>query len=533
MSAEWGMNSQQRHHSKWADPEAETMSGTHNSDTEVAVSDSGMAMPSSEDNEQHQLSRVIEHEDYGNDSGYVVHGGVCRTRKFWIACLSILLIVGAVVGVSVGLASGGSKPSSSPSSASNVAPSAAAYGGGAPTSSPRPTPSNAYEIADIIEGVARFGGQEFEDERSYQSRARRWVLSQAFPVDDGSALTTEEQAIQLYALACIYYNTYSVKSAWTDFQFGADVVIPGWFTSRGWLGSAEEVCTWYGITCNDEGRVLKIQLDTNGLTGYFPPEVAYLHETLNTIDLFNNIVHNVGDAGNSFLGELTNLEYLFLGTTSFEYDGVPTELGKLSLLKELDFSYSLYFGELRGEVFSNFPNLKYLSMDGNAYNSSLPTELIALPQLEYLYAGFTFLQGSLDFVPSMPRIFELWMDDNPGIGGSIPTAIGDSPNLVSLSISNCGLTGTIPTEIGKMTNMIQMWLYDNKLDGTVPTEIGNLAKMKILNLQKNELTGEMPSTVCGRRRPFGRLDELEADCDGEVTCDEECCTCCGVGCIDL
>jgi hypothetical protein len=529
MSAEWRMNNlqQQQHNGQWADPTAEAISGSNNSDTEVAISDSDLAMPPSNENEQHHSPNVLEYRGQGVDrAASGVSCGLYRNKRIWITSLLILLIVGAVVGVSLGLTSGSS------SSSSNLAPSPA-YGGGAPTTSPGPTPSNAYEISDIIESVARFGGQEFEDVNSYQSRARRWVLTQEFPVDDGSALTTEQQAVQLYALACIYYNTYAVRSDWTDHHFGPDVAIPGWFSSRGWLGSARDVCSWYGITCNEDGRVFKIELDTNGLTGSFPQEVAYLHETLNTIDLYNNIVHNSGDAGNAFLGELTNLEYLFLGTTSFEYDGVPTELGKLSLLKELDFSYSLYFGELRGEVFSNLSNLRYLVMDGNGYNSSLPTELVALPQLEYLYAGFSFVEGSLDFVSSMPKIFELWMDDNPGIGGTIPTTIGDSPSLVSLSITNCKLTGTIPTEIGQLTDMIQMWLYDNELTGTIPTEIGNLVKMKILNLQKNDLDGEMPSNVCGRRYPFGRLEELEADCDGEVTCGEECCTCCGVDCIDL
>merc|ERR1712224_656195 len=102
-----------------------------------------------------------------------------------------------------------------------------------------------------------------------------------------------------------------------------------------------------------------------------------------------------------------------------------------------------------------------------------------------------------------------------------------SPNLASFSASNCGLSGSIPTEIGMMTGMIQMWLNDNDLTGEIPTEIGNLVTMKILNVQNNKLAGEMPLNICNKRRPFGRLEELGADCDDTITCDEECCTCCG------
>jgi hypothetical protein len=463
-----------------------------------------------------------------------------RCKKICIGSICVLVIVGAVVGVAIGVTS--SRSSHNPSYGAGGTGSYAYedIGGiptvqfpGAPTMSPGPTPTTAYEIEDIIDNVARFGGKEFENPMSYQSRAKKWVLTQDYPVADGSQLTTEQQVIQLYALACIYYNTFGVRSDWTDHQYGPDVALPGWFSSRGWLGTATDVCEWYGLTCDETGRVTMIQLDTNGLTGYLPPETAYLHASLTTIDLYNNLLHNKGDHGNSFFGELTNLEYLFFGSTSFEYDGIPPEFSKLTKLKELDFSYTLYFGELNGAAFEGLTNLQYLVMDGNAYNSSLPSQLINLPSLEYLYAGFSFLEGDLSFIPQMPSIFELWIDDNPGIGSSIPESIGQATSLVSLSMTNCGLQGTIPTQMGQLTDMIQMWLFDNSLTGTVPTELGHLVKLKILNLQKNELAGEMPANVCGRRRPFGRLEELEADCDGAVTCDDECCTCCGAECIDL
>lgn len=447
----------------------------------------------------------------GND---VVSLSPSKHRYFTRRCMFVALI-GIIIatGVALGL------------SLTVLSPS------GNTITSPGPASSNTLNIADIINSVARNGGDEFKDTTSYQSLAKTWVMTQDFPISDGSSMTIEQQAIQLYALACIYYATFSVKSRWTDVQYGPDVVLPGWYSSRGWLINADDICSnWHGLSCNDQGRIVKIELDSNGLTGTFPPETALLHKTLNTIDLYNNIVHNAGDEGNVFLGELTNLEYLYLGTTSFEYDGVPSVLGKLSALEELDFSYSMYYGSLDGATFSNLSNLRYLAMDGNAYNSSLPSELAELPNLEYLYAGFCFLEGGLDFVTSMNKIKELWVDDNPSLKGKVPSDIGNLANLASLSASNCALTGTIPTEIGTATNMIQMWLNDNNLTGEIPIEIANLATMRVLNVQNNNLIGEMPSKICDRRRPFGRLEELGADCDGAITCGEDCCTCCGDQC---
>jgi hypothetical protein len=142
------------------------------------------------------------------------------------------------------------------------------------------------------------------------------------------------------------------------------------------------------------------------------------------------------------------------------------------------------------------------------------------------------VEGDLDFVAEMPKISELWIDDSPGLSGSLPAAIAGSETLASLSLTNCGLTGTLPTEFGLMTNMVQVWLYGNELSGTIPTELENLIALKILNLQVNNLTGTMPEGLCNRRSPIGRLSELEADCDGDVVCADTCCTCCGEICID-
>jgi len=470
----------------------------------------------------------------------------CFTRRHIVmGMIGIAVVIGTAVGVSLAVRSPSSGASpvtngknklENGSIASNRVPAPTPTGvqyAGRPTASPGPTSSNAFRVADIIDGIARNGGNEFKDSSSYQSRAKKWVLTQDLPVSDGSSTTMEQQATQLYVLACIFYSTFSVKSDWTDVNYGPDVTIPGWYSSRGWLGTAEDVCSnWHGISCNDQGRILKIELYTNGLTGIFPPETALLHETLNTIDLYDNILHNVGDEGNNFLGELTNLEYLFLGSTSFEYDGVPSALGKLTALIELDFSQSLYFGKLDGAAFSKLSNLRYLAMDKNAYNSPIPIELAQLPNLEFLYADLCFLEGNFDFITLMPKIIELWVHDNPNLKGPIPSGIGNMANLGSFSASHCGLTGTIPTEIGLATNMIQMWLNGNSLTGEIPSEIANLVTMKLLNVQNNDLEGDMPSSICDRKRPFGRLEELGADCDGAITCDEECCTCCGDQCFE-
>jgi hypothetical protein len=413
----------------------------------------------------------------------------------------------------------------------NASPAAAP----AAPSTPFPTVQNADELKDAILAVAREGGAEFENPNSYQSKALAYVLGQSLPAPK-IPLGMEQQAIQLYALACIYYNTFSVHSDWTIAAYGKEISVPGWYTAQGWLRDGNEVCNdWWGITCNSNGQVEKLELNENGLTGYLPPETALLHDSLKYVDLFDNMIHNKGEVGNSFLGELTNLEFLFYGRTNFEYEGIPSVIAKLTKLQQYDCSYTIYVGPLQGSTFAPLTSLNYLAMDGNSYNSALPEELITLPSLEFLFVGFSNLEGDFEFVHRMPKIVELWMDDNPAMKGTIPTTIGLAPKLASFAATNCELFGSLPTELGLMLEMEQLWFYDNHLTGDIPTQLNNLYNLKLLGLQKNDLLGQVPEGVCKRFTPFGKLEKIEADCDDsdgtpEVAC--TCCTCCGEGCIN-
>ncbi|CAB9520728.1 leucine rich repeat [Seminavis robusta] len=164
---------------------------------------------------------------------------------------------------------------------------------------------------------------------------------------------------------------------------------------------------------------------------------------------------------------------------------------------------------------------------GNAYNSSIPVEIGELPNLQFLYAENSFVEGDLSFMEPMQSIVECWVDQNPGLGGTIPTTIGNVQTLKSWSISRCGFNGPIPSELGNLKDMVRMWLYDNMFTGAVPEALGDLFKLQMLELEENLLTSVMPQSICLNLEPLGLLATLEADCSGGgsgMQCD--CCTCC-------
>mmetsp|Transcript_29869 Transcript_29869/g.68917 ORF Transcript_29869/g.68917 Transcript_29869/m.68917 type:complete len:110 (-) Transcript_29869:516-845(-) len=71
----------------------------------------------------------------------------------------------------------------------------------------------------------------------------------------------------------------------------------------------------------------------------------------------------------------------------------------------------------------------YLVLSGNAIGSSLPIELGRLPNLQNLYVEDSLVEGDISFVEPMERIFELWLDINPDLRGTLPTSLGQLSTL--------------------------------------------------------------------------------------------------------
>ena len=382
------------------------------------------------------------------------------------------------------------------------APVAPPVDGSVDTIAPTPVSTS---LKDLIAAAAPDGGAGFADANSYQSKALAFV--------EGVTPTSVDRILQFYALACVWYATSAVANAVTISESFTPVP---WMTSTNWVTDTD-FCTWFGITCIGE-NVSELELISNGLSGSLPAEVSMLDGTLIIIDLFDNYyLYNDGAAGNDFLGDIPSLKYLYFGSTSFSYAGIPPSLAKLTNLVEFDCSFTLYIGPIP-DIFAPLVNLNYLDMgDQDWQGSPVPSSLIALPNLEYFYFDNTFNDDTLDFFLGMPKIIEFWADNNAW-NTTIPSGIGAKTTLKSLSLSFSGLTGTIPAELGSLTLMETLWLYQNKLTGLIPSQLGMLTNISELNLEGNMLTGTMPASVCSLTPSV-----LGADC-ATVTC--SCCTCC-------
>ena len=212
---------------------------------------------------------------------------------------------------------------------------------------------------------------------------------------------------------------------------------PEWFVKTHWL-SHGDICQWYGITCDGDGSVVKLQLVENGLKGT-PSQLIFKLPQLNELDLQKNEI----DFDFGGIKEATHLEVLHLSDT------------QVSSMEGIGMAVSL----------------KALHMTNNYLSGAIPNELFYLKKLENLFLNFNKFNGH------------------------IPKKIGQLTNLENLFLMSNELSGQIPANIGKLTNLKILSLAENMIYGSIPDEINEMKSLEILSLQQ-----EIPISSSDERR---------------------------------
>ena len=171
-----------------------------------------------------------------------------------------------------------------------------------------------------------------------------------------------------------------------------------WTHNTHWLTN-EALSEWHGVTTDANGRVTRLNLSANELSGEIPAS----------------------------LGNLANLSYLNLDVNELSGD-IPAELGDLA-------------------------NLQELSLLGNGLSGEIPAELGDLTNLQLLYLSANELSGEIPAsLGDLANLWQLYLWGNE-LSGAIPAELGDLTNLAVLSLYVNELSGEIPAELGDLTNL--------------------------------------------------------------------------------
>lgn len=320
-----------------------------------------------------------------------------------------------------------------------------------------------------------------------------------------------------------------------------------WSDNDLWL-SAAPLGTWYGVTTDEDDRVIALELAENELRGTIPPELTHLTRLEQLILSRNQLRGNIPPE----LGSLPHLELLYLHAN--QLDGkIPTELAKLRKLEQLALSWNRLSGAIPAEL-GGLTDLTMLALSGNRLSGTIPPQLGNLVQLEMLALDENRLTGTVPpALDSLTRLGWLYLADNQ-LDGCVPEAwtvveendlddadlpictdrdalvalyeaadgrnwldnenwLSNAPledwfgvttdrddRVIELDLSESGLRGPIPPELGRLTNLSDLNLLGNQLRGEIPPELAKLSDLQFLYLSENRLSGEIPVELAGLRR---------------------------------
>jgi hypothetical protein len=183
-----------------------------------------------------------------------------------------------------------------------------------------------------------------------------------------------------------------------------------WGRKGGWMTDAD-LGDWDGVTVDEEGRVTKLGLQNNNLSGPCPSEIRQL-SALQELDLGRNKISGPIPAE---LGQLTALHQISLFENQLT-GAIPAELGQLGALTQL-------------------------SLDSNQLTGPIPAHLGQLAALGVLR-----------------------LDSNQ-LTGPIPAELEHLAVLTALFLNDNELTGPIPAELGQLGAMAELTLHGNQLTG--------------------------------------------------------------------
>ncbi|CAM9505455.1 unnamed protein product [Scytosiphon promiscuus] len=231
-----------------------------------------------------------------------------------------------------------------------------------------------------------------------------------------------------------------------------------WKKNTAW-GTSAPLEEWHGVSVDDAGRVVKLDLGNNELTGTIPARIGGL-TALDTLFLNGNKLSGPIPSSLSGLTALQNLQ-LFRNNLS---GGIPPGLGRLTALRQLGLSQNKLVGPIPPEL-GRLGVIEDLQLYENQLDGSIPAEMGRLTALRKLD-----LSGN-------------------NLRGPIPPELGGLTALQRLQLENNRLSGLIPPSVGGLTALQRLQLENNKLGGLFPRELARLKALKYASFFGNNLSG--------------------------------------------
>ncbi|CAL4905013.1 unnamed protein product [Urochloa decumbens] len=287
-------------------------------------------------------------------------------------------------------------------------------------------------------------------------------------------------------------------------------------------------------------KLTYLNLNWNNLSGGVPPSLGNLSSLLDLYAGSNRFSGKIPDS----LGRLTELMSLNLAYNHLS-GNIPASLFNISSIGMFELSGNnalsdvlpfdigvtlpnlhhliLNDCQLSGQIphtIGNATRLKYIQLDYNKFEGTVPLEVGNLKDLEVLIVGSNQLEdkwGSdwelimslsncsklLSLALGSNNFQDMWRLQNLTVlglrgnflSGNIPPSIGELYNIGLLDLSQNNISGEIPVTLGNLTSLSVLYLFENNLQGSIPTSLGKLQNIASLILSSNQLSGTVPEQI--------------------------------------
>lgn len=263
-----------------------------------------------------------------------------------------------------------------------------------------------------------------------------------------------------------------------------------WTVSAGW-GTDEPLCTWYGVSCDDEGNVRALDLRSNRLVGHISEAIACLPH-LEVLDVSDNEVLSISPS-------IVTLEAL--NTLNLAHNNIselPFGFGEASVTM-LDVSHNR-LKELSHTI-GSLPLIDFAA----EYNllTSLPESFCELSALQWCDLSSNRLTELPECFGQLSSLTLLYLTDNDIV--ELPSEFGKLSALTSLHMQYNNVKKLPPT-FGELANLRTAFLSQNYVEAF--PDVVNMADLRRLRMNNNCMGGSPPAFLMDR----SEMLSLEMQC---------------------
>jgi len=297
------------------------------------------------------------------------------------------------------------------------------------------------------------------------------------------------------------------------------------FEVSGWMPDARiDYCSWFGVTCDKNGNVTALFLQTPMVPQILLPSLGEL-KALKNLSIIGTNKQPTGPIPQTLfkLPALENVLLQFTGLTG-AFPEMTSPLKTLNMINNVNLSDSFppvsnlplvsmtVSGQnLTGSVpdlIGNSPTLqttlKILDISQNLLSGSLPSSLTQLKSLQKLNLEGNRLSGGLDIIANSANfqksITQLFLSANQ-FTGAIPNSLAQLTSMTTLRLAHNGFTA-IPTTFGQ--NLKDLVVSDNNISGPLPDALGSLGLATLSVANNVGINGPIPASIC--QRTFSSCD---------------------------